>query len=205
MNYKKPQVITYTANDILEQFGPCQNQYTTVTKNPDIDGYVVGDVAAVTNEDILAGDSEDNEGAHGFVSFNISDIQSTIVSARLMLYQWRVINFPYAPGALSENVIIAHVNFGASLEVGDFSPTTYTANVGTLSSGVDLEWKPDTTGLDVKSQVQADVDAGRARSQYMLYFTNTTDNNNTQDLAEFESSDNYGGTGNQPRLVITYY
>jgi hypothetical protein len=53
--------------------------------------------------------------------------------------------------------------------------------------------------------LQDDLNNGRQRTQYKLYFGSFTDGNNDDDIADFESSENWGTPGNIPMLEVTYY
>ncbi len=220
VNYIKPNIKSYTADGILEELGPGQTQYT-VTLNTrtgeiggDIDGFIYyeeGTYTVNTNgEDpddpsepwaiLIGAEEEDDFVARGFVGFDISSIQSTVVSARLKIYQGIADESPYTT---TGNLLVDHVNFGASLDTDNFSGNTLVGNIGTLSNNVTLEWKPDTTGLDVTQYVQNDLDSGRSYSQFRLHFT-TEDGVGVVGYAAFCDSEGHYGD-HTPVLVITYY
>lgn len=203
MLYKKPEIKSYSAGDILEEIGPCQNQYsttlytTTGNSSVNVDGAVWSDGAFYTNL-LQNGDDSSNSYGRGLVGFDISSLQGwTIVSATLRLYQDTV--DPAAYTSLG-TVVVDHINFGSSVDSGDLTGGTLTSNIGTLSTSATIEWKT----LDVSSYVQADINAGRTSSQFRTRFTTNTDSDGVRDLAFFDDSENTGGTGNRPQLVVTY-
>lgn len=201
--YKKPTITSYTAEDLIEHIGPCQNQYSatlyTTTGNSSVnaDGYVGSNSIVVTDSYVSPGDVATNAYYRGFFGFDISSLQGrTIVSATLRIYQWTVDASAYTDLG---SMLVDHVNFGSSLDTSDFS-TSLTSNIGTISSNTTIEWKT----LDVGSYLQADLNASRTSSQYRIRFTTNTDSDSTQDAAFFESAENSGSTGNRPELVVTY-
>lgn len=204
MLYRKPEIKSYSACDIVEEIGPCQNQYTTTfyttTGNSSVnaDGYVGSSSLVVTDSYIAPGDVADNSYFRGFFGFDISSIQGrTIVSATLRIYQWTVDAAAYTGlGPL----LVDHVNFGSSLDASDFSASALTSNIGTISTNTTIEYKT----LSVGGYVQADLNAARTSSQYRVRFTTNTDSDGVQDATFFESAENSGGTGNRPELVVTY-
>lgn len=178
MLYIKPVLKSYSAVDIIEELGPCQNQYTatfyTTTGNSsvNVDGHVWNDSPVVTDWGIGVGDSApNNTTAKGFVGFDISSIAGrTAVSATLRVYQANI--YGGTPYTDLGNILVDHVNFGSSLDSGDYSAGALTSNIGTISNNSTLEWKT----LDVSSYVQADINAGRTSSQFRFrFYPNDTD------------------------------
>lgn len=204
--YEKPVVKSYSTGDILEELGPCQNQYeTTATLNPSVDDWIyhADGVHGLGSEaqpsyPIAVGDSEENYYFRGFFGFDISSIQSTIVSATLRLYQTDSDGAPYTDLA---NLYLDHVNFG-TLETNatDFDGNDITRGLASTSDSDNSEWKE----FDVKSAVQADIDAGRTTSQFRVRFATNTDGNNDSDYILIEDTENHGITGNKAQLVVTY-
>lgn len=207
MSYKKPFLKSYSAKDIIEEIGPCQNQYTTTTfytatgnSNVNVDGWVIFSGLVDTGQGVSAGDADSNVSIRGFAGFDISSIQGkTILSATLRFYQVSaaMIGAPYVDLG---SVIVDHVTFGSSLDVSDHSGGTLTGNIGTISTNATTEFKT----LDVIGFVQADINAGRTSSQYRTRFTTDTNSDNGQDSNGFEDAENSGSTGNRPELVVTY-
>lgn len=207
--YKKPTITSYTAEDLIEHIGPCQNQYsatlysatlytTTGNSSVNVDGYIGSNNIVVIDSYVAPGDVSTNAYYRGFFGFDISSIQGkTIVSATLRIYQWTVDAAAYTGLG---SMLVDHVNFSISLDTSDFSASALTSNIGTISNSTTIEWKT----LSVGSYVQADLDAGRTSSQYRIRFTTNTDSDGAQDAAFFESAENSGSTGNRPELVVTY-
>lgn len=203
--YIKPEIKSYSTEDIIEALGPCQNQYTTTlyttTGNSavNVDGDVWSDGTVTDDGSVFTGDDSDNTYARGLFGFDVSSIQGrTIVSATLRIYQSDTpTGTPYTSLG---SIVVDHVNFGSSMDSSDLTGGTLTSNIGTISNNTTLEWKT----LDVASYVQADLTAGRTSSQYRTRFTTNTDSDGGQDMAFFEDAENTDGTGNTPQLVITY-
>lgn len=206
MLYKKPEIKSYSASDIIEEIGPCQNQYTTTTfytttgnSAVNVDGEIRSD--NFVDEGIDIGDRPDNTYFRSFVGFDISSIQgSTIVSATLRVYQAQALLDPYTLGT----IVVDHVNFGSSIDFGDFGNESgsdaLTPNIGTLSTNATQEWKT----LDVTNYVQADINTGRTSSQFRLRFNTNTDSDGIQDMVNMEAIEDFLSTGNNPELVVTY-
>lgn len=213
--YKKPKLKSYSAEGILEKLGPCQNQYNTVTLNTttgdsgvNIDGTIAyregtGVVAIDTDTALTIGDSYSNAQNYlerAYVGFDISGIpsNSTIVSATLRIYQGYINGTPYTDLG---NMVVDHFNFGSSLDNNDWDSGTITSNIGTISNNATLEWKE----LDVKTAVEADLNASRTSSQYRLRFSpNETAADNKRDDSFCECAEDFFGAGNIPELVVTY-
>ena len=174
-----------------------------INSTDNLDGYVlkIGSSATPMTDRqwaVMVGDSYENGGYRGFVSFDLSAIASTINSARLRLYQTDFVEGnPY--GGLSF-IIVDHVYIGGTLDASDYDGGTITSNIGTLSSDEEEGWKE----LDVSEAVQRDVSEGRDDSQFRLRFLQETDNDDRDDTVIFEDKENNRGTGNQPALIVVY-
>lgn len=205
MLYNKPLLNSYSTSDIIEEIGPCQNQYTTTTfytstgnASSNVDGQVPSSGIPQTNLNLTIGDAAAGISMRSVAGFDISSIPSgsTIASATLRVYQYSISGTPYT---LLGTIVVDHVNFGSSIDTTDYSGGTLSSNIGTISNNTTIEYKT----LDVASNVQTDLNDGRTSSQYRLRFTTETapgDNN----LANFETAENFGGSGNRPELVVTY-
>jgi hypothetical protein len=189
-------------------FTPALAATSVTLYSESIDGYVtgtaLGGTAVSSTNDIAVGDNTANEGLRGFVSFDITSIPANaiITSAKLSLYQYSVAGTPYT--AFTTNAIgVDHVDYGNSLDIGDFipPPPSLHGDIGVLTpSTVTYEWK----NLSVTNYVQDDLNNARTHTQYRLHFGSFTDGNNDNDIAFFESSENWGTTGNIPMLEVTY-
>jgi DNA-binding beta-propeller fold protein YncE len=135
----------------------------------------------------------------GFTSFDVSRIPSTatLLSAELRLYQYFVGGSPYSDLG---NVIVDHMDYGASLTGAAYNAAALASNIGTLSTSATLEYKT----LDVTGRLRDDIATGRPRSQYRLRFslrTNSTDG--SVDAAFFQDAEMSGtAAGMPPQLVI---
>lgn len=96
MQYKKPEIKSYTSRDLLEEIGPCQSQYTTTTFYTTTGNVSNGDGTLMSpgNDSVLGlidvGDDTSTPDAYDrdFFGFDISSISGrTIVSATLRIYQ----------------------------------------------------------------------------------------------------------------------
>jgi|LGOV01.1.fsa_nt_gb hypothetical protein len=169
----------------------------TLNSTSGLDGFVTSGESAVTWSQIMVGDTSANVSVRGFLSFDISSIPpfANIVSATLRAYQEAVTRTPYADLG---NVIVDHLDYGTTLDGTDYDLAALQSNVGTLSDNPTIEYKT----LDVTTRVEADINDGRARSQYRLLYPTPTDGDSLRDAAFFTSA--YPGTGNLPELVVTY-
>ena len=171
-----------------------------------LDGVAQSDgVANAAGDCPFIGDFEQvfpGDGFRQFYSFDISMIPPTakVVSATLRLFQANVVGQPYTDLG---NVIADHVNYGPSLDGGDYNGGTITSNIGTLSTNATIEYKT----LDVTSRVQSDVATGQVRTQYRLRFTTDFNNDGNNDLVFFSDAEGSCDAfelalANPPQLVI---
>jgi len=198
LDYKKPTVNSYTATEIMDKMGPCQNQYNAtfntttgnVTVNADGNVYYSGNV--VTNEFVWVEHTTENPSS-GILGFDLRSMAGkTIVSAKLRVYLVESTGWMDFTG-----VVVDHINFGSSIDATDYNGGTLASNIGTISSNSAVGWKE----LDVTSYVQADLTEGRASSQYRFMLNGVLG----ACVARFEDAENTGGTGNKPQLIITYH
>lgn len=165
----------------------------TISLNPQVDGGV-NNVGGPTDlgTDFSVGDFANNSTDRGFIGFDISGITGNVQSAILTINQSSVLGTPYVDlGSL----VVDHVDFGGSLDAGDFNGGTLASNIGTISGDAGTGLKT----LDVTSFVQADISAARTTSQFRLRFSSLTDGNNDLDAAVIDSVE----TGVSPELTIT--
>jgi hypothetical protein len=136
----------------------------------------------------------------GFVSFDISDIPdgATITEAKLAMYLARVIGDPVGAGV---RVKVDHLDYGDTFENSDYNQPSLSGSFGTLTEADSIGWKE----VRVDDQVQADLDAGRNRSQFRIHLAvENIGGNVTGDSMYFESADNSESTGNIPQLNLKY-
>jgi hypothetical protein len=124
---------------------------------------------------------------------------ATIQAATLSLEQYAVWGNPYGSGNLG-NVLVDHVELGASLDATDFDTHTLLAGFGVLSTDATLAVKT----LDVAARVQADLAAGRTFSDFRLRFSTDRDVDGADDYAGFVDTENWAGPGAAPALKIVY-
>jgi hypothetical protein len=162
-----------------------------------LDGFVTssGTVTAV-GPTLAAGDEATNVAARLFVSFSLAGIPAgaNITGATLILRQTSVTGTPYADlGTL----VADHLDYGGTLDVGDYGLAAISAAFGVLSSTPTLELK----ALDVESRVEADIAALRVRSQFRARYGAPTDGGADADFVVFPSGD---AAVDQPVLRVTY-
>lgn len=199
MLYKEPEIKSYSAGDIMEELGPCQNQYVeqTATLNPNEDGYMTFNGSTYTLDSsgstVMVGDTNANAYMRGFFSFDISSLQSTVVSATL-----RVNEYSYGAGVSAfVPLYVDHVNFGTLVAgAADFNGNDLTRSY-TSTNNYDTGWKE----FNVGSAVQADINARRTTSQFRLRFNVDTDSDSSYDNINFYSVE---ASGSRPQLVVTY-
>lgn len=171
----------------------------TLTSTASLDGFRASDGGGKASIDIRAG-RNDSLVQRGFVSFNLSGLPSgiTLEKATLRLYQAKIVGGPYG---VAGNLKVDHLDYGAGLEADDYDRSPLLVDIGTLATNPALEWKT----LEVTEAVTDDLNRGRTRSQYRLYFaTETRGGGSTGDFAYFESGENYFSTGNIPQLVVVF-
>jgi hypothetical protein len=172
---------------------------------PSMDGWVESDGSAHSDSGgPFTGDYEHTKpgvGHRQFYSFSFSAIPdgALIVSASLELYQVNVWGSPFTDLG---NVVVDHLDYGATLDGADYDATALTANIGTLSDNATEEYK----SLDVTLYVQADCTAARDYSQYRVRFSlQDNDDDGARDSVSFtDAEDSCCGTGNLPKLVVEY-
>lgn len=176
----------------------------TLTSQAALDGYVIGGQGSYNNQEIRVGNYGTASGENvyrGFMSFDMSGIPTgaTIQAIQLRFYQEAIVGDPY--GKLPQ-LFLVHVDYGPSLEAGDFDTTAF-----------DSAWlSPHTapgqwytiTSSTIATWITQNLAAGRPRLQMRLQYSPETDDGVTADYARLESGDNFFGTGNRPQITITY-
>ena len=140
-----------------------------------------------------------------FFSFSLPATASgtTVAAATLRLFQLSATN--NAPGdspyfALG-NLVVDHVDFGDALNTFEYDTGALSSAVGVLANDPMLEYKT----LAVGSAVQADVAAGRGRSQFRLRFSNEFANQNTvDDFVRYADGDSWPVANAPPQLLVTF-
>lgn len=183
---------------------PPSEVITTLTSQASLDGYVIGGQGSYTNQEIRVGNYGTASGENvyrGFLSFDLTGIpaSATIQSIELRFFQAEIIGDPY--GKLSQ-FFLKHVDYGSSLEVGDFNATDY-GSAWITSHTSPGDWYAITSDTLADWLEEALTD-GRSRFQLRLQFSPETDDGSTADYIRIESGNNFMGTGNLPQLTITY-
>jgi hypothetical protein len=167
------------------------------------DGYVRSDgMADQTGDGPGVGDLEvamNGLAFRMFYSFDLAEIPAgaTVTSVRLRVFQQGTQGDPY--GNLGD-VIVDHVAFGDVLDASDYAGGTLSSNIGTLMTSPLQVYM----NLGVATQVQEDLAAGRARSQFRLRFPVDFNNDGGNDLVLLNDGENSRGIGNLPLLEVTY-
>jgi len=185
---------------------PREPQTVILRSEAALDGYRLNDGGGSTTQDILVGNGApvDPTGelvARGFMSFDLSGIPAgaTIQSVELRFYQKEVRGDPY--GKLG-NLVLDHVYFGASLDAGAYdTPNLDSAELAQQTSPNAWYLFSDRT---FAAWVQSDLDAGRARHQLRLQFSQETDGDGLEDWITIEPGGDVLGSPNSPQLIITY-
>ena len=148
---------------------------------------------------LFVGDTSTNVSVRAFVSFPLVGIPAgaTVVAARLEMAQGGVFGSPYAELG---NLIVDHVDLGLALESLDYVNPAIRGEVGTLTFVATL----GVYGLDVGERVQADLDAGRTRSEYRLLFEVPLSLDGGPDGSLWVDSADAGASGAPPRLTVTF-
>lgn len=158
----------------------------------------VGSTGQVDFGDPDVGDQTVGRGLRGFVSFEIGTLPAgaTVESATLILQTYYVGGAPFTKlGSL----LVDHVVYGTVLEAGAYARSPLTAGIGVLASDATLGPK----SVVVTAQLQTDLLAGHAQSQYRLRFPVENNGDTVEDFADI-----YGASTaepeRRPRLVVTY-
>lgn len=175
------------------------SQTLTVTPRNEMDGYFSSNGTGSTSGDIRAGRNV-YAVTRGFLSFDLANLPkgAIIQNAVLRVYQSTVAGDPYtAIGALA----IDHMDFGPSLEAEDYTLPALQSKFATLTTNSNSEWKE----VVATEQVRFDQTSNRLVSQFRMQFDKERMGGQAGgDFAYFESSENFGATGNLPQLVIIY-
>lgn len=195
--------------DIVEDAGnnDVTLQQVTLLSTPELDGVVVGDNQQVNGRsDIqpVVGDGQFtptvNQGAvrfQAYYSFNLSSLPqgARIKSATMSLYSRDAQGDPAGAMVL---VRVDHVNYGNTF------PTTLNAGI-TLDANTAQIGELETIGrkdVDVTTQLQADLDAGRSTSQYRLRGAVASNFDSVPDVIVLTDAEDTQGTGELPMLII---
>ena len=183
---------------------PVQTEYT-VASTPELDG--TARINGVSNEgrsdvEPWVGDGPFvvGSGSNVFASFYSFDLSSLpagvrIRSATMSLYNRAILGNPQGMNVL---VRVDHVRFGLLFPQSPLGGVTEAFDFAQITALNQLGRKD----LDVTAQVQADLDAGRTRSQYRLRGAIGTNNDNVGDVMRLTDGEDSAGTGELPLLII---
>ena len=169
-----------------------------------LDGMVFNTGAGVTlGGRPMVGDLDTTlQGSHArqFFSFELGSLPSsiTLVSARLELHQATVRGTPFATLG---NVVLEAVDYGTSLEAGDFDVAPLSGGALGLSTDPTL----GTKQLDVLPILDDAVQQGRPRWQIRLRFSALgSDADHITDAVEFGDAETSTPGSLAPRLIVEF-
>lgn len=172
----------------------------SITSTAALDGWVTGGGAFdAMGGGAAVGDTSGNDQGVQIFSFSLAGIPAgaTITDAVLRIRQHDQLGTPY--GTLGD-VVVDHFDMGPDLDAADYAGGTILAGFGTLSTDTTQEYKE----IGVAARVQADITAGRTKSDFRVRFAVVTDNDNGFDVTRFENGDNEYSTGDLPILEVTW-
>jgi hypothetical protein len=162
-----------------------------------LDGYVTATgLVQAGDVGMSAGDSASNDTARMFVSFPLDQVPAGATVQRAML-EMRQIAVQGGPYAELGPLVLDHVDYGASLDRGDYATGALSAAFAEFATNATLEAKT----RDVRRQVEADLASRRTRSDFRLRFVAATDGHADADYARFATAES---TSDQPVLRVTY-
>jgi hypothetical protein len=169
---------------------------TALVPDGDRSGYLEQDGSG-SLQTYLAGDGRTNLGNRMFFGFDLSSLPSDaiIVSARLQATDNGAGSGD--PYATMGDLLLDHVDVGASLDGTDFAAPALSSGIAILS-----HVRAGAKDAEVTAAVAADVAAGRSTSDFRAGFRDLTDGDSSIDTAVFQS-DSYD-PGHGPRLVVVY-
>jgi hypothetical protein len=144
--------------------------------------------------------------ARGFLRFGLGALPaaSDIVGATLRVQQLSAgLQASADPYQLLGNVVVDHMDFGATIEAGDFQLVAIAPATATLSTNNTAELK----STDVTALVRADLSAGRTRTDVRLRFNAEvlgTPAEAYRGTFFGETSGLISAQGPRPELVLTY-
>ena len=171
-----------------------------------LDGYRSNDNRGSTRHDILAANAEFNPDGvevvwRGFMSFDLSAIPwpRSIQAAELRFFQVRVGGNPY--GKLGR-LVLEHVAYGDRLDDAAFHQAPMDSLI--LNPQTQRKTWYVVTAPKLRQWIAEDIASGRDRFQVRVRWERETDGDGEEDWASIESPENFFGTGNEPRLTVTY-
>lgn len=177
----------------------------TIVATAGLDGFVISDsTGSALGGSPMVGDVDalaPGKGYRMLFSFDLTAVPTGAVvdSARLRLF---LAGHSTNPFVELGNVIVDHVDYGATFEGSDYFAGALTADIGTIAADTALGYK----SLLVTSAVQADLSAARTRSQYRLRFATADGNNDgTSDFVSFGDAElSLGPPDSVPQLKVYF-
>ena len=195
------------------RFSTLRTLYAYFKAQKSLDGYVWdhnGTTYSQLNYIRVGDQASGNRYARGFLSFEPNGYLAGkhiqfLKKAEVWVYQYKQRGNPYhdLAGFSNRRLLIYHVNYGSSLDNGDFDIVPVTSGYGKLSSSFTVGWRK----INVTSWLADDYRHRRSRSnrsQYRLQFYKNTDGDNHDDHVEFYSA-NYANQSKVPVLKVWYY
>ena len=177
------------------------------------DGYVESGGSYDTTVDLYVGDSSNNSGVRGFLSFDLSSLpnsltSSDLVSGMLNLYKAVVTNDPYTdlhdpctPACLTTRVILDHVTYGITLDSADYYTPKLEASGYTDGLSVPIGYVTSDVLTSVRDDVTNRI-TRENRSQYRLGFPLISDGDSKNDNVSYGAAES--NFGYRPSLVLKY-
>ncbi len=228
----------------LQLWAQVYNTSTTIIDSlyaiPELDGGITADSTGVpiyqnsSTYEFMIGDLSgwiEHGSSRGYVSYPLPSISNgySLTNATMRLYQHTSRGFiplndssyicTYYPawnvaGGDTIKCIISHINYGSSLDLGDWAKGddgntfTFNPNVGEITwEGIDEPGNHGEAGyryLDVTDCVLHDLEIGNSFSQYRIAFQINTDYDYGPDFVSFASMENVFGEYD-PIMFYTFY
>jgi hypothetical protein len=196
---------SYASTTVSVGAGPDKGTVVLQSEGP-LDGYRSNDGRGSKKNDILAANAEINPAVgevvwRGFMSFDLSAIprQRAIKGAELRFFQVRVGGDPY--GKLGR-LILEHVAYGNQLDDAAY----YVVPMDSFALAPQTQRKTwyVVTAPMLREWIAQDRAEGRSSFQVRLRWEQETDGDGKEDYVSIESPENFFGTGNAPKLTVTY-
>lgn len=145
------------------------------------------------------GDGTANQTVRQVWAFDLSAVPAgaTVTSATVGLRQYLVLGVPFPGFGI---IVLDHVLLGADLDASDYDSVAL-STPGLVSTQSVLDWRL----VDVTAAVQADLAAGRTRSDFRARFdTLASDGDSFRDGVFFSDAEGSNGITLKPGLSITY-
>ncbi len=181
-------------------FTPTSTTIVVIISEPDGDGIVTSIGGFDYSSPVFSvGDNSSNVTYQALLSFDISTLSvSSVSNAKLRIFLTGITGNPLnTMGDLRcEHITTDYMPIDGSEYKNPADINAYLTMISGSTSS--YAWKE----LDVTAQVNLDISMNKTRSQFRLYFQNSSDGNNAWDYFVFISANN--SDEEKPQLVITY-